>query len=63
MQSISRSSLTTLENPTIKDPFLKDNIIYLVKKKKKPIVLGRVIQTISATDTLVSEPSLMIVEK
>lgn len=23
-----------LENPTIKDPFLKDNTIYLVKKKK-----------------------------
>ena len=55
MHSVSHSSLTKLENPIIKDPFLKDNTIYLFKKKAN---CPRKINTnlLSATNTRISEP-------
>lgn len=52
-------SLTKSENPTIKNPFLKDNTIYLVKRKEKPTVLK---SNTKLKSNIKPEPSLMTVE-
>lgn len=50
--------LTKSENPTIKNPFLKDNIIFK-KRKEKPIVLK---SNTKLKSNIKPEPSLMTVE-
>lgn len=50
--------LTKSENPTIKNPFLKDNTIFK-KRKEKPIVLK---SNTKLKSNIKPEPSLMTVE-